>query len=282
MSGLSGRCPLSDLLEAARLPRSSYYCALAHPKAPARPGLWEAAAEVFPRAPSGCGHRRIAMRLRAGRGAVIAGKTALEMMREMGVSCGTRRETDRHGHGSHKGRAGKTFENVIGGDFAADGPWQKTGADVAELRQPWGKARFAPVYGFAGGEIVARSTSMRPNMAQQHGLPDRLLAKMPKGSAPVLHSDMGWQYRQPGWCGRLKADGAAQGMSRKGDCIDNGATEQVLGHMKDEFFKGRPRASFEGFERDLDAYAVHWNTRRRQVEPRGPTPEESRNQPPAA
>ena len=43
MSGLSGRYPLSDLLEAARLPRSSYYYALAHPKAPTRPELWEAA-----------------------------------------------------------------------------------------------------------------------------------------------------------------------------------------------------------------------------------------------
>ena len=53
MSGLSGRYPLSDLLEAARLPRSSYYYALAHPKAPTRPELWEAAAEIFSRTPNG-------------------------------------------------------------------------------------------------------------------------------------------------------------------------------------------------------------------------------------
>ena len=34
---------------------------------------------------------------------------------------------------------GETFENAIGRDFAADGPWQKMGTDVTEFRQPWGQ-----------------------------------------------------------------------------------------------------------------------------------------------
>ena len=70
MSELSGQYPLSDLLECAGLARSSYYCALSHPKAPTRPELWEAAAEIFSRTANGCGHRQIAMCLRAERGAV--------------------------------------------------------------------------------------------------------------------------------------------------------------------------------------------------------------------
>ncbi|WP_418244253.1 transposase [Ellagibacter isourolithinifaciens] len=136
----------------------------------------------------------------------------------------------------------------------------------------------AAVYDFASKEIVAWSVSTRPNMAQQYELLDQLLAKMPEGSAPVLHSDMGWQYQQAGWCNRLAEAGVVQSMSRKGNCIDNGATEQVFGHMKDEFFKGRSWASFEEFKRDLGAYIVHWNTRRRQVKLKGLTPEEFRNQ----
>ena len=88
MSGLSGLYPLSDLLEAARVPRSSYYYALAHPKAPTRPELWEAAAEIFSRTPNGCGHRQIAMCLRAEQGATIADKTVLKMMHEMGSAAG--------------------------------------------------------------------------------------------------------------------------------------------------------------------------------------------------
>ena len=106
----------------------------------------------------------------------------------------------------------------------------------------------------------------------------QLLERMPEGARPVLHSDMGWQYQHAGWCGRLKAAGIVQSMSRKGNCIDNGATEQVFGLIKDEFFRGRTWPDFESFKADLDDYVVHWNTRRRQVKLKGLTPEEFRSQ----
>lgn len=64
-------------------------------------------------------------------------------------------------------------------------------------------------------------------------------------------------------------------MSRKGNCIDNGATEQVFGHMKDEFFRGRTWPDFESFKADLDAYVAHWSTRRRRVKLKGLTPSPS-------
>lgn len=80
------------------------------------------------------------------------------------------------------------------------------------------------------------------------------------------------------WRRRLKDAGVIQSMSRKGNCIDNGATEQVFGHMKDEFFRGRTWPNFESFKADLDAYVMYWNTQRRQVKLKGLTPEEFRNQ----
>ena len=278
VNGLSGQHPISDLLECAGLARSSYYYALSHPKAPTRPELRGAVAEIFSRTPNGCGHRQVAMCLRAELGARVADKTVLKMMREMGVSCGIRRETDYHRYNSYRGKVGKTFENVIGRDFEADAPWQKMGTDVTEFKQPWGKAYFAPVYDFGSKEIVAWSTSLHPNMAQQHELLDQLVSKKPKGSRPILHSDMGWQYQHAGWCKRLEEAGVVQSMSRKGNCIDNGATEQVFGHLKDEFFRGRSWPDFRSFKADLDAYVVHWNTRRRQVKLKGLTPEEFRSQ----
>ena len=275
-------CELGRLLECAGMPRSSYYYALSHPARPTRPELRGAVAEIFSRTANGCGHRQVAMCLRAELGARIADKTVLKMMREMGIRCGIRRETDYHRYNSYKGAVGETFENVIGRDFSADGPWQKMGTDVTEFKQPWGKAYFAPVYDFGSGEIVAWSTSTSPDMAQQTELLDQLLAKMPEGATPVLHSDMGWQYQHAAWCGRLRDAGIVQSMSRKGNCIDNGATEQVFGHMKDEFFRGREWPDFESFRADLDAYVAHWNTRRRQVKLKGLTPEEFRSQPLAA
>lgn len=107
---------------------------------------------------------------------------------------------------------------------------------------------------------------------------DRLLAKMPEGETPILHSDMGWQYQHEAWTGRLREAKIAQGMSRKGNCIDNGATEQVFGHIKKEFFRGRSWADFESFKADLDAYVVHWDMMRRQVKLKRLTPEEFRRQ----
>lgn len=278
VASLSGKHLLDDLLECAGLARSSYYYALAHPKQPTRPELWERVADIFSRTPNGCGHRQIAMCLRAEEGAVIADKTVLKIMGEMGIRCGIRRETDYHRYNSYRGEVGKTFENLIGRDFSADAPWQKMGTDVTEFKQPWGKVYFAPVYDFGSKEIVAWSTSLSPNMAQQLSVLDQLMAKMPEGAHPILHSDMGWQYQNAGWVDRLAGAGIVQSMSRKGNCIDNGATEQVFGHIKDEFFRGQRWPTFEEFKRDLDAYVVHWNTRRRQVKLKGLTPEEFRNQ----
>ena len=62
----------------------------------------------------------------------------------------------------------------------------------------------------------------------------------------------------------------------------SGSLEQVFGHLKDEFFRNQTWPSFEEFKRALDAYIVHWNTRRRQVKLKGLTPEEFRNQSPCA
>ena len=241
---------LGHLLACSGLARSTYYYALAHPARPTRPEL----------------------------GARVADKTVLKMMREMGIRCGIRRETDYHRYNSYKGVVGETFENVIGRDFSADGPWQKMGTDVTEFKQPWGKAYFAPVYDFDSKEIVAWSTSTSPDMEQQELLLDRLLERMPEGARPVLHSDMGWQYQHEKRTRRLKKAEVTQSMSRKGNCLDNGATEQVFGHLKDEFFRGRSWPDFESFKADLDAYVIHWNTRRRQVKLNGLTPEEFRSQ----
>ena len=218
------------------------------------------------------------MELRAVDGERIADKTVLKMMREMGLRCGIRRETDYHRYNSYKGEVGETFENVLGRDFAADGPWQKMGTDVTEFKLSFGKAYLAPVYDFGSKEIVAHSISERPDLAQQEEMLAMLVAAKPEGTAPVLHSDMGWQYQHATYVEALAENGFVQSMSRKGNCIDNGATEQVFGHIKDEFFRGRDWGTFEEFKRDLEAYIHHWNNTRRQVKLKGLTPVEFREQ----
>ena len=78
----------------------------------------------------------------------------------------------------------------------------------------------------------------RPDLAQQEEMLAMLAAAKPEGAAPVLHSDMGWQYQHAAYVRALAENGITQSMSRKGNCLDNAATEQVFGHIKDEFFRG--------------------------------------------
>ena len=267
-----------DLLEAAGLARSSYYYALTHPQQPTRAQLRPKVAQIFSRTPNGCGHRQVAMCLRAEEGERIADKTVLKIMREMGLRCGIRRETNYHRYNSYKGSVGQSFDNIIGRDFKATGPWQKMGTDVTEFKLSFGKAYLAPVYDFASKEIVAHSISMHPNLAQQQEMLQILMDAKPAGAEPILHSDMGWQYQHETYIRTLADNGFIQSMSRKGNCIDNGATEQVFGHIKDEFFRGQDWPTFESFKADLNAYITHWNTTRRQVKLKGLTPAEYRDQ----
>lgn len=185
---LSGQHDLADLLGAAGLARSTYHYALTHPKRPTRPEPRTRVAEIFGRLPNGVGHRQVAMELRAVDGARIADKTVLKMMREMGPRSGIRRETDYHRYNSYKGPVGEIFENVIGRDFEADGPWQKMGTDVTEFKLSFGKAYLAPAYDFGSKEIVARSISLHPDLAQQEEMLEALVAAKPEGATGTTSS----------------------------------------------------------------------------------------------
>ena len=197
---------LRHLLECSGLRRSTYYYALAHPRRPTRPELRDAAAEIFSRTANGCGHRQIAMCLRAELGAVVADKTVLKMMREMGIRCGIRRRGSRRRYSSYSGLVGSTFENVIARDFGAEGPWQKLGTDVTEFKVAGAKAYWAPVLDFCTKEIVASDISTSPDLAQQHRMLDRLLEALPTGRRrPCTRTWAGSTSTSPtppGWRGR--------------------------------------------------------------------------------
>ena len=269
---------LADLLEAAGLARSTYFYALAHPARPTRPELRDRVVELFHSEANGMGHRQIAMRLRGEDGVDITDKTVLKMMHELDLNCGIRKETDYHRYNSYKGIVGETFENLIARDFKASGPWQKMGTDITEFRCSFGKAYLAPVYDFGSKEIVAWSITQSPNMDQQREMLAMLMEAKPDWAHPILHSDMGWQYQHAEYVKALRGNGIVQSMSRKGNCIDNCATEQVFGHLKDEFFRGRDWDTFESFKADLEAYLWRWNNVRRQVKLKGLTPVEFRDQ----
>ena len=269
--------PLRCLLKIAGLARSTYYYLLSHPEPVTRPDIEPMVAEVFHRTPNGCGHRQVRMCLVYEFGVRVSHKSVLRVMRRMGLKCAIRRPNPYRRYSSYQGDTGAKPPNLLERDFAADRPWVKLGTDVTEFRAAGGKAYLAPIYDMGSKEIVAWDVSRHPDLAQQQRLLAMLEEKLPEGADPILHSDMGWQYQHDWWRNRLGELGIRQSMSRKGNCIDNAATEQVFGHLKDEFYTGREFASDEEFKNELDAYIIHWNTRRRQIRLEGHTPEEFRN-----
>ena len=280
LAGLGHR--LRHLLRAAGLAKSTYYHLLSHPAAVTRPDIEPMVAEIFARTPNGCGHRQIRMCLVHEFGVRVSHKSVLKVMRRMGLECRIRRPNPYRKYSSYRDETDARVENLLNRDFTADRPWVKLGTDVTEFRVADGKAYLAPVYDMGSKEIVAWDVSRHPDMAQQRRLLAMLEEKLPEDADPIPHSDMGWQYRHRWWRDRLAGLNIRQSMSRKGNCIDNAATEQVFGHLKDEFHAGREFASYEQFKNELDAYIIHWNTKRRQIRLEGHTPEEFRNMSPTA
>ena len=165
-------------------------------------------------------------------------------------------------------------EAVMGGGGSRRYDWE---TKVAAARD-YVENGLTKTEAMASKEIVAWDVSRSPDLGQQKCLPAMLAERLPAGAEPILHSDMGeWQYQHQWWRDELGRLGIRQSMSRKGNCLDNAATEQVFGHLKDEFYRGREFDSYEQFKRELDAYIIHWNTRRRQIRLEGRTPEEFRS-----
>ena len=271
---LSGQHDLDLLLKIIGLPRSSYYYARKHPKAATRPDVHEKVKEIFNRTSNGCGHRQIFMRLRREFNIVIAKKTVLKVMRELGLICKIRRQ----GFGKYSSYKGdnRTVPNLLARDFKTACPFTKIGTDVTEFALSFGKVYLAQVVDFYSNEILAFSISRSPNMDQQEEMFDALVKALPLGASPILHSDMGWQYQNPDWIKWTKEHNVTRSMSRRGNCLDNAATEQAFGHMKDEFFRGQCWDSFDAFKSDLTAYIAHWNTKSPQERLDGYAPSEYR------
>ena len=196
--------------------------------------------EILERTPNGCGHRQVRMCLVHEFGTRISAKTVLGVMRRMGLRCAIRSRNPWRRYSSYRGETGDRVHNLPERDFDAARPFSRLGTDVTEFKVAGSKAYLAPVYDMASKEIVAWDVSRSPDLGQQKRLLAMLAERLPAGAEPILHSDMGWQYQHQWWRDELERLGIRQSMSRKGNCLDNAATEQVFGHLKDEVLP-RPR-----------------------------------------
>ena len=196
-------------------------------------------------------------------------KTVLKLMRSLGIK-GKQRKNDKY-H-SYKGEVGKVADNLLKRDFHAEKPFEKLTTDVTQFKVGNEKVYLSPVMDLFNREIVSYSISISPNLEQIRDMLSGLFAKLPKNAMPIFHSDQGWQYQHAEYQRLLAQHGITQSMSRKGNCMDNGAMENFFGRLKVEMFYGEKFDSVSSFIDQLNRYIDYYNNERISLKLKGMSP----------
>ncbi len=224
--------------------------------------------EIFNLHKSRYGYRRI-LRVLQSKGYVINHKTVLKLMKELNLKGKQLKNGKYH---SYKGEVGKVADNLLKRDFKAEKPFEKLTTDVTEFKVCNDKVYLSPVMDLYNREIISYSISLSPNLWQIREMLSGLFAKLPETARPLFHSDQGWQYQHAEYQKLLKEHNITQSMSRKGNCMDNGAMENFFGRLKVEMFYGERFESVTAFINELENYIDYYNNERISMKLKGMSP----------
>ena len=273
MKSLRREHPLDALLSLIGMPRSTFYYHESNPAVDRQALERPVIAEICEKSRFRYGYRRVAETLRKTTGARIADKTVLKVMREEGLLCRTRRCRR---YRSYMGQVGETAPNLLARDFDAPAPMSKLVTDVTEFKVGGVKLYLSPVMDLYNDEIVAYSVSRSPNMKMVLEMLAGLEGRMSEGDAPLLHSDMGWQYQMPAYRFALERMGVTQSMSRKGNCLDNAKAENFFSMVKTELYYDWEGDDPDRFVKELEIYIDWYNNSRIKRRLNGSSPVEYR------
>ena len=214
------------------------------------------------------GYRRITIAMR-NKGYVINHKTVQKLMKQLGLK-GKQHKNDKY-H-SYKGTVGKVAENLLKRDFYAEKPFEKLTTDVTQFNVCDSKVYLSPVLDLFNNEVVSYSISTSPNLEQIREMLNGLFEKLPADAKPIFHSDQGWQYQHAEYQRLLSEHNITQSMSRKGNCMDNGAMENFFGRLKVEMFYGEKFESVNAFIDELKKYIHYYNNERISLKLKGMRP----------
>ena len=260
--------PLRILLRISQLPRSTFYYHLKENGKDKYRANKQAIMEVFEQHKGRYGYRRILLELRQ-KGFNINHKTVLKLMKSLNIR-GKQRKNGQYR--SYKGEVGKVAENILNRDFTASKPFEKLTTDVTQFKVCNDKVYLPPVMDLYNREIISYSISLSPDLAQIREMLQGLTDKLPKGATPIFHSDQGWQYQHTEYQRYLKEHDIIQSMSRKGNCMDNGAMENFFGRLKVEMYYGEKFETVDEFVHRLREYIYYWNNERISLKLKGMSP----------
>ena len=250
------------------MPRSTFYYYVKASKTDKYIAEKQAIIELYEQNKQRYGYRRITALLRQNN-INLNHKTVLKLMKSLNIR-GKRRKNEQY-H-SYKGEVGKVAENILNRDFTASKPFEKLTTDVTQFKVCNDKVYLSPVMDLYNREIIAYSISLRPDLAQIREMLQGLTDKLPDGATPIFHSDQGWQYQHAEYQRYLKEHNIIQSMSRKGNCMDNGAMENFFGRLKVEMFYGEKFETVDEFVCRLREYIDYWNNERISLKLKGMSP----------
>ena len=268
----SGGFRLDLLLEAARLPRSTYYYQLKELDGFDKDKDLKAEIQaIFTEHKGNYGYRRITLELR-NRGHIVNHKKVQRLMTILGLSARIRRKRK---YSSYQGEMGKKAENLIQRQFEASKPMEKCYTDVTEFAIPNStqKLYLSPVLDSFNSEIIAFNLSCSPNLEQVKTMLEQAFTENYYENT-VLHSDQGWQYQHDSYHRFLESKGIQASMSRKGNSPDNGMMESFFGILKSEMFYGYEKTfkSLNQLEQAIVDYIDYYNNKRIKVKLKGLSP----------
>lgn len=258
IEGLRHKFPLSELLQHAKMSRSTFYY---HLKILNNPDKYEdlkiKIKEIFEQNKGYYGYRRVHVILR-NQGYNYNHKTIHKLMKTMNLK-GKQKKVQ---YRSYKGDVGKKADNILNRQFKAEKPWEKLATDVTVFSVCDEKIYLSPVIDLFNKEVLSYSISKSPNFEQTKDMLNKLFIKMPETARPLLHSDQGWQYQHKHYCALLEKHNITQSMSRKGNCLDNSVMENFFGRLKSEMFNGEKFRTVEEFIKKLEEYICYFNNER--------------------
>ena len=268
----SGGFRLDLLLEAARLPRSTYYHQLKQlDKLDKDKDLKAEIQSIFTEHRGNYCYRRMTLELR-NRGYVVNHKRVQRLMKVLGLSARIRRKRK---YSSYQGEIGKKTDNLIQRQFEATKPMEKCYTDVTEFAIPASsqKLYLSPVLDGFNSEIIAYNLSTSPNLEQVEAMLNQAFSE-DHYTNTILHSDQGWQYQHQYYHHFLEGKGIQPSMSRKGNSPDNGMMESFFGILKSEMFYGYEKTfhSLEQLEQAIVDYIDYYNNKRIKIKLKGLSP----------
>ena len=268
----SGGFRLDLLLEAARLPRSTYYYQLKQLDRLDKDKNLKAEIQViFTEHRGNYGYRRMTLELR-NRGYIVNHKKVQRLMRVLALTARIRRKRK---YSSYQGEIGKKAENLIQRQFEAAKPMEKCYTDVTEFAIPASsqKLYLSPVLDGFNSEIVAYNLSTSPNLVQVTAMLEQAFTEKYYENT-ILHSDQGWQYQHDSYHQFLESKGIQSSMSRKGNSPDNGMMESFFGILKSEMIYGYEKSfkSLEHLEQAIVDSIDYYNNKRIKVKLKGLSP----------